>query len=76
MNKKNDDKELDILDQVLTSSEACALWNMNESTLRRAFTTADKRFHTTDYRKSGKVWIVKKTAMVRVYGPMPEKNII
>lgn len=73
MSKKTDDQEINLLDQVLTSSEACALWNMNESTLRRAFTNQDKRFFSDDYRKSGKVWIVKRTAMERVYGPMPEK---
>ena len=55
-------------DKYITASEAAILWGLGESTLRAAFNKKDKRFSTDDYRKSGKVWLVKMSAMYKVYG--------
>lgn len=54
--------------EMITSQEAALIWGLGESTLRSAFNNADKRFLEGDYRKSGKVWLVKRSAMYRVYG--------
>lgn len=55
------------LDEVMAFSEASEIWGLGESTLRTAVRT-DKLIEGVDYRKSGKVWLITKEAMKRVYG--------
>lgn len=62
-------KETDgrVLEEVMTTAEACTLWGLGESTLRSAIRY--NRFkEDIDYRKSGKVWLITRKAMERVYG--------
>lgn len=56
-----------ILTQVFTFAEASELWNIDSSTLRHRV-TSEKLIEGLDYKKSGKVWLITKGAMERLYG--------
>lgn len=60
------------LDEVMAFSEASEIWGLGESTLRSTVRT-DKLQEGIDYRKSGKVWLIAKDAMIRVYGEPKSK---
>ena len=55
------------LDYILTFAEASDLWGLDSSTLRKLVTTK-KLVDGVDYRKSGKVWLITRSAMERIYG--------
>lgn len=59
----------DVLNEVLTATEAAALWGLSESTVKRACLRKSKGIQA---RKSGKVWLVARVEMERVYGPQPQ----
>lgn len=62
-----------ILKEVMTFAEASEMWGLGESTLRSTVKT-DKLIENIDYKKSGKVWLITKDAMVRIYGtPLQNK---
>ena len=61
------------LQHVMTFPEACKRWNLGESTLRRAALSG--RFLENEARKSEKSWLVTHSAMERLYGKEPEKEI-
>ena len=51
--------------KVFTLSEAAAIWGKDESTLRRSL----GKFHPfIEYRKAGRITLIEKDAMIRVYG--------
>ena len=51
--------------KVFTLSEAAAIWGKDESTLRRSL----RKFHPfIEYRKAGRITLIEKDAMIRVYG--------
>lgn len=52
---------------ILTFSEAAKIWGLHDSTLRHMITTK-KVTEGLDYRKSGNVWLITRTAMIKVYG--------
>ena len=56
-------------DGLLALSDATELWNLNESTLRKAISYGKLRvgFDVCNY---GKQWVVTKKAMIREYGPL------
>lgn len=56
-----------VLTQVLTFSEAAELWDIDASTLRHRV-SSEKLLEGIDYKKSGKVWLITKGAMERLYG--------
>lgn len=60
--------------KVITLQEAAKLWNKDDSTLRRVINGPNFK-NNIDYRKTGKVWLIRKDAMERVYGPPKEKGI-
>lgn len=64
---KNENLKRSILCDVMTFAEASEKWALGESTLRSAIKT-DRFKEGLDYKKSGKVWIITKDAMSRVYG--------
>ncbi|WP_297425811.1 helix-turn-helix domain-containing protein [Clostridium sp.] len=47
-------------------------WGLSDSTLRKMATT-NKLIEGVDYSKSGKVWLITKDAMRRVYGEPKNK---
>lgn len=54
---------------VFTTTEAALLWGKEESTVRKACQSG--RFEQwKDYRKSGRITLITKEAMERVYGKM------
>lgn len=54
-------------DGLLAFSDASSIWDLNESTLRKAINYGKLR-NGIDALKFGKQWIVTKEAMVREYG--------
>ncbi len=50
----------------ISTSEATDRWGLGESTLRSAIRRG--QFEENEYRKSGSVWLVRKSAMKRMYG--------
>jgi hypothetical protein len=59
--------EMVMINVVMTFAEASEKWELDDSTLRKLVTT-NKLAEGTDYRKSGKVWLITKEAMIKVYG--------
>jgi hypothetical protein len=61
-----------VLKEIMTFAEATEKWGLGESTLRMAV-NGKSLVESQDYRKSGKVWIITKDAMIRIYGePLQE----
>lgn len=56
-----------LLAEVLTFSEAAEQWNIDASTLRHRV-SSEKLIDGIDFKKSGKVWLITKNAMERLYG--------
>ncbi len=50
----------------ISTSEATDRWGLGESTLRSAIRRG--QFEKGEYRKSGSVWLVRESAMKRLYG--------
>ena len=57
-------------DGLIAFTEACQLWNLNESTLRKAVSYG-KLIDGIDVSKYGKEWVATMKAMEREYGPLP-----
>lgn len=60
-----------VLNQVLTATEAAQMWNLAPITVRQACTgyaKAPARFNSTEARKSGKTWLISVDGMERVFG--------
>jgi hypothetical protein len=55
------------LDEVLTIGEATQQWGLADSTLRWAIRRG--RFKEDEYRKTGREYLILKSAMIRLYGP-------
>lgn len=55
------------LSEVLTFSEVGELWGIDPSALRHRV-TSEKLVEGVDFRKSGKVWLIARNAMERLYG--------
>lgn len=58
-------------DGILAFTEATQLWNLNESTLRKAISYG-KFKNGIDVCKFGKQWVISKEALIREYGYPPE----
>ena len=57
------------LNDVFTAQEAAALWNITEGAIRKAI--ASKRLIIgVDYRKAGRITLVSREAMERLYGDL------
>ena len=57
------------LNSVFTAQEAAALWNITEGAIRKAISS--KRFIIgIDYRKSGRITLISRKAMERLYGEL------
>jgi hypothetical protein len=59
--------------KVLTLPEATLMWNLSHSTIRKAINEGSRFKEGIDYRKSGSVWLIRRSAMERVYGKLEEK---
>lgn len=61
------------IDNVLTVSEAARKWGIVEGTIRAAIRT-NKFIDGVDYRKAGKITLITKDAMLRLYNE-PKNDI-
>jgi excisionase family DNA binding protein len=57
------------LNEVLTAAEAAALWGLDDSTVKKACQKG-----RIEARKSGRVWLITRTDMEKVYGPQPGED--
>ncbi len=67
----------EILQAVMTASEAAERWQKADITIRQACTgykKAPPRFQEGEFRRSGKVWLITVEGMTRVFGPEPAKG--
>lgn len=55
--------------QVVTLTEACALWYRHRSTLRYAIDAG-----LVSARQSGRTWLVSVASLVQHYGPPPDST--
>ena len=59
------------LEDIMTTAEAAERWGVDASTLKKACTGQrgyPPRFTTEECRKSGKIWLVTRAGMERLYG--------
>ncbi len=61
-----------MLNDVYTTTEASKLWNLEESTVKKACQKG--LFKNNEYRKSENTWLVSKYAMYERYGSLPGTN--
>lgn len=57
------------LNSVFTAQEAAALWNITEGAIRKAM-SSKRLIIGVDYRKAGRITLVSKEAMERLYGEL------
>ena len=55
------------INEIMTFAEAAERWNISISTLRMMART-NRAINGVDIRKSGKVWLITKECMERLYG--------
>lgn len=63
------------LEEVMTAAEAAELWGKDPSTVQNAcsgYRKAPPRFLPTEARKAGRIWLVTRAGMIRVFGPKHE----
>lgn len=65
--KKYNNFNSNFLNSVMTFAEASKVWGLGESTLR-SMVNSNRLEEGKDYRKSGKVWLIKKESMIKLYG--------
>ena len=57
---------------VMSTTEAAKRWNVSPTTIKLyclGTKNQTPKFNKNEYRKSGKVWLVTKSGMERVFGP-------
>ena len=59
------------VDRVYNASEAALLWDLSQSTVRKACVSG--RFTSEECRQSGGTWLVTYAGMLRLYGNMGDK---
>ena len=58
---------------LLSLADAAALWDLDESTLRKAI-SCRRLVNGTDVKKYGKQWLITRAAMEREYGPLEAES--
>lgn len=59
-------------EDVMTTTEAAERWGVSATTIKLyclGTKNQTPKFNKNEYRKSGKVWLVTKSGMERVFGP-------
>ena len=59
-------------EDVMTTAEAAERWCVSATTIKLyclGTKNQTPKFNKNEYRKSGKVWLVTKSGMERVFGP-------
>lgn len=63
------------LNEVMTIGEAAQIWGLSSDSLGQnclGRVKGEKAFADNEKRKSGKIWLVTRTAMIRAYGEPPK----
>ncbi len=69
---------MNVLDEVMTAAEAAELWGKAPITVQQAcsgYKKAPPRFLPTEARKAGRIWLVTRAGMERLYGPQPTEEV-
>ncbi len=64
-----------LIEEVMTATEAAEKWHLAGRTIQQACTGQKgfpPRFTPDEARKTGRIWLVTREGMERVYGPQPE----
>ncbi len=61
-----------VLFEILTIGEAAQIWGINENNIRKDIKKTKFKFGI-DFRKAGKIILIEKKAMIRVYGEPKNK---
>ncbi|MDY5481262.1 MAG: helix-turn-helix domain-containing protein [Veillonella caviae] len=64
------------LDDIMTTQEAAERWNIAADTIKQICIGRMKKksFGEGEFRKSGKMWLVTRQGMERLYGPEVNKT--
>ena len=65
------------LDEVMTATEAAERWHKAPITIQQAcsgYKKSPPRFTPDEARKAGRIWLVTRAGMERLYGPEPQKG--
>ena len=68
---------MDALAEVMTAAEAAGMWGKDPYTVQQAcsgYKKAPPRFAATEARKAGRIWLVTRAGMNRVFGPRPDEK--
>ena len=57
------------INNIMTVSEAAEIWGITEGAIRKAIKSR-KFIPNIDYRKAGRITLICREAMIRVYGPL------
>lgn len=63
---------MNLLEEVMTAAEATEKWQMNPRTVQQSCTGykgGKSRFTEDEARKAGRIWLVTRAGMERVFGP-------
>jgi len=63
------EEKADLMDYMMTFSEAAEKWGLDSSTLRKLIKT-NKVKEGKDYKRSGSTWLITREAMERIYGKL------
>lgn len=61
----------ELLQEILTATEAAEIWGLGTNTVRQAcsgYSKAPPRFTTEECRQSGRTWLITKEGMYRLFG--------
>lgn len=63
-----------VINEVMTAAEAAVIWGLSPRTVQQACTGykgGKPRFTTEEARLSGRIWLVTREGMERLYGNRP-----
>lgn len=63
------------LDEVMTAAEAAEKWGKAPITIQQAcsgYKKSSPRFTSNEARKAGRIWLVTRAGMERLYGTEPQ----
>lgn len=66
-----------LINEVMTAAEAAEKWGKAPITVQQAcsgYKGAASRFTPEEARKAGRIWLVTRAGMERLYGPLDGKN--
>lgn len=66
-----------LINEVMTAAEAAEKWGKAPITVQQAcsgYKGAPPRFTPEEARKAGRIWLVTRAGMERVFGPLDGKN--